>query len=66
MLSRMRENEELLRLYLAALDTQEAVLPGGFRVRGHRALGRGIRVEKLVPENPYEQLVLPVEEREVA
>jgi hypothetical protein len=64
MLSRARENEELLRLYLTVLDTQEVVLPGGFLVRGRPASDRGTRVEKLAPESLYEQLVLPVEERE--
>lgn len=66
MLSRMRENEEMLRFYLAALDAQEAVLPGGFRVRDRSVPDPGIHVEKLMPENPYEQLVLPVEELAVA
>jgi len=65
-LSRMRENEDRLRLYLTILDADEAVLPGGFRVRGHPSLDREIGVEKLAPKNPHEQLVLPVGEREVA
>jgi hypothetical protein len=65
-LSRMRENEDLLRLYLALLDADEAVLSGGFRVRGHPSPDRGIGVQKLAPKGLYEQPVLPVGEREVA
>jgi hypothetical protein len=65
-LSRMRENEALLRLYLTVLDAEEAVLPGGFRVGRGSSSDGGIGVKKLAPKNPYEQLVLPVEERRVA
>ena len=66
LLSRMQENEDLLRLYLTILDAEQAVLPGGFRVVRGTPLDGGLGVEKLAPNNPYKQLVLPVGERQVA
>ena len=63
---RMRQNEDLLRLYLTCLETNVAVLPGGFRVGGNPATAQELAIEKLAPKNLYEQLVLPVEQREIA
>ena len=63
---RMRDNEYLLRLYLAHLDTSTAVLPGGFRVGVNPATAQELVIEKLTPKNLYEQLALPVEQREIA
>ena len=65
-LVRMSQNEDLLRLYLTHLDTNAAVLPGGFRVRENPATDQEIAIEKLTPKNLHEQLVLPVERREIA
>lgn len=62
---RMIENEALLRSYLTRLETNMAVLAGGFRVEGNPATARELTVEKLTPKNLYEQLVLPIG-REVA
>lgn len=66
----MRENEALLLLYLMRLGAGATVLPGGYRVGRNastsRTMDEEVTVEKQAPENPYEQLVLPVEEREVA
>lgn len=58
--SRMSQNEELLRLYLTRLETDMAVLPGGFRVGGNPASAQQLAIEKLTPKNLYEQLALPV------
>ena len=66
LLDRMSQNEDLLRLYLTHLDTNTAVLPGGFRVAGNPATSHELAVEKLAPKNLYEQLTLPVEQREIA
>ena len=63
---RMRDNEDLLRLYLTHLDTNIVVLPGGFRISGHPTTAQELAVEKLAPKNLYEQLALPVEQREIA
>ena len=65
-LDRMRQNEDLLRLYLTHLDTNAAILPGGFRVGVNPATSHELAVEKLAPKNLYEQLVLPVEQRKIA
>ena len=64
--TRMIENEDLLRLYLTRLETEVAVLPGGFRVGGNPATAQELEIEKLAPKNLYEQLVLSVEQREIA
>ncbi|CAN5289401.1 hypothetical protein BH24ACT19_BH24ACT19_08090 [soil metagenome] len=58
---RMRDNEALLLLYLMHLDADVAVLPGGYRISGgHASPDRDVSVEKLAPENPYQQLMLRV------
>jgi hypothetical protein len=62
----MRDNEALLLLYLARLGADAAVLPGGYRVEVYASNDGGVGVEKPAPESPYEQLVLPVDGREVA
>jgi hypothetical protein len=56
----------LLLLYLTRLGTDATVLPGGYRVEGPASTGRGVSVEKLAPESPYERLVLPGDGRGVA
>ena len=63
---RMSQNEDLLRLYLTHLDTNTTVLPGGFRVGCSPAITQELAIEKLTPRNLYEQLTLPVEQREIA
>lgn len=63
--ARMNENQALLHFYLTRLETNAAVLPGGFHVAGNPAADRELTVEKLTPKNLYEQLALPVD-REVA
>ena len=65
-LDRMSQNEDLLRLYLTHLDTSTTVLPGGFRVGCSPAITQELAIEKLTPKNLYEQLTLPVEQREIA
>ena len=64
--ARMSQNEDLLRLYLTHLDKNTAVLPGGFRVSGNPSTAQELAIEKLTPKNLYEQLTLPVEQREIA
>lgn len=64
--ARMSQNEDLLRLYLTHLDTNTTVLPGGFRVGVNPAIAKELAIEKLTPKNLYEQLTLPVEQREIA
>jgi len=63
---RMRDNEALLLLHLTRLGADATVLPGGYRVEVHASIDGGVGIEKLAPESPYEQLVLPVDGREVA
>ena len=63
---RMSQNEDLLRLYLTHLDTATAVLPGGFRISCNPAFAGELAIEKLQPKNLYEQLTLPVEQRDIA
>lgn len=64
--TRLSQNEHLLRLYLTRLDTNVAVLPGGFRVEDNSATTQELATEKLAPKNLYEQLALPLEQREIA
>jgi len=64
--ARIRDNEDLLLLYLTRLDADAAVLPGDFRVGGDASTAEEITVEKLAPKNLHEQLALPIGERETA
>lgn len=66
MQDRIRENEDLLRFYLTCLDAGATVLPGGFRIGRDHPTAVEIFVEKLAPKNLHEQLILPMEKREIA
>ncbi len=63
--ARMIENEALLRFYLTRLETNAAILPGGFHIVINPAAARELTIEKLTPKHLCEQLALPVG-REVA
>jgi hypothetical protein len=64
--ARIRDNEDLLLLYLTHLDADAAVLPGGFHIGGGASTAGEIAVERLAPKNLHEQLALPVGERKTA
>lgn len=66
MRDRVRDNEDLLLLYLSHLDTDGAVLLGGYRIAGTTSPTRDVAVEKLIPKSPYEQLALRIGERSIA
>lgn len=63
---KMRDNETVLLSYLTRLDSDAAILPGGYEIAGELASPSGdVAVRKLTPESPYEQLALRVGEREI-
>lgn len=66
MQERMRDNEALLLLYLTRLDAEATTLSGGYRVAGRASSVHDVTVERLAPENRYEQLALRMGERGTA